>query len=518
MCSGQKSGGYGVSRAKKNVLSNWLAFLVTALVNFFLLPYVVNRLGDTQYGIWILIMSLTGYLGLLDIGVRNAVTRYVAAFHAAGDHARAGRVVSSSLLIFAGSGLAATGVAVLVAAFGIGFFRITPEYQTAARIVLILAGVNVAVTLLSGVFGGVLIGLQQFTVANAIQILGTVLRAFGFVAVLYRGEGLVALVLVQLVFSVLVLAANARSSFREYPQLEVGGKQWDRDHLSLLFSFSLYSFLLDMSLRLSFHTDSVVIGLFLPVGMITFFAIAGNLVNYSREFISGIAYAVLPMTSALQAEGKTREVQRVTLKGAKYASMVVLPVALCFMLRGETFVGLWMGPRYAALSGHVLLVLSLALVFMAANQVGAATLRGINRHKSLVPIYVGEALCNLLLSIALVRPFGVVGVAWSTTVPSLLVSFLFWPWFLRRTLDIPLRSYASSAWIWPGLAAVPYALALYAIERFWVPASLLVFFLQVILVLPLIGLCYWYLCFTPEEREEYERKFIPRMFKAPGKI
>jgi O-antigen/teichoic acid export membrane protein len=517
MYRGQKAGGSGVS-AKRNVLSNWVAFLLIALVNFFVSPYIVHRLGDAQYGIWILVGSLVGYMGLLDIGVRNAVTRFVAAFHAAGEHEKTGRIVSSSLLIFVATGLAAIGLALLVAAFGIRFFRITPELQTVAQAVLILAGLNVAVTLVSGVFGGVLIGLQQFTTANGIQILGTLLRAAGFVAVLYRGDGLIAMILVQLFFSALVLAANARTSFRKYPQLEVGWKLWDREHLSLLFSFSLYSFLMDMSLRLSFHTDSVVIGMFLPVGMITFFAIAGSLINYAREFISGIAYAVMPLASALQAGGKDREVQRVTLKGAKYASMIALPIALCFILRGETFIRLWMGPRYAELSGHVLLVLGLALVFMAANQVSAATIRGINRHKSLVPIYVAEALGNLFLSIALVRPFGVVGVAWGTAAPSLLVSLLFWPWFVRRTLDVPLRVYVSSAWFRPGLAAVPYAMALYAIERYWVPANLLVFFMQILVALPLAFLCYWYLCFTSDEREEYSRRFLPQAARDQGRI
>ncbi len=44
------------------------------MVAFFLTPFVVNSLGSTAYGIWVLLMSLTGYYGLLDLGVSAALT------------------------------------------------------------------------------------------------------------------------------------------------------------------------------------------------------------------------------------------------------------------------------------------------------------------------------------------------------------------------------------------------------------------------------------------------------------
>ncbi|HEV2990940.1 MAG TPA: oligosaccharide flippase family protein, partial [Candidatus Angelobacter sp.] len=70
----------------RNVISNWGSYVIAMGVNFFLSPYVVNHLGNVTYGVWTLLLSLTGYLGLLDLGVRGAVTRYVARFHTETDH------------------------------------------------------------------------------------------------------------------------------------------------------------------------------------------------------------------------------------------------------------------------------------------------------------------------------------------------------------------------------------------------------------------------------------------------
>src|SRR5215813_5055411 len=59
----------GKPGAVRNVLTNWGAYVLAMGVNFFLSPYVVHHLGNTGYGVWTVILSLTGYLGLLDLGV-----------------------------------------------------------------------------------------------------------------------------------------------------------------------------------------------------------------------------------------------------------------------------------------------------------------------------------------------------------------------------------------------------------------------------------------------------------------
>ena len=69
-----------VSRTR-NVLANWGGYIFTAGVNFFLSPFVVHSLGNSAFGIWTILVSLVGYVGLFDLGIRAAVTRYVAKYH-----------------------------------------------------------------------------------------------------------------------------------------------------------------------------------------------------------------------------------------------------------------------------------------------------------------------------------------------------------------------------------------------------------------------------------------------------
>ena len=195
--------------------------------------------------------------------------------------------------------------------------------------------------------------------------------------------------------------------------------------------------------------------------------------SYGRNVIAGISRTMTPLASSLEAQRDQAELQRVMLTGAGYATMVTLPIAVTFLLRGAPFISLWMGPEYADLSGQVLRILTLAWMIDAGNRVARAIMLGISRHKPLVLVYLVEAVLNVAISVSLVRSMGIVGVAWGTTGPDLAAGLFFFPWYVRRTLGIPIRRYLFSTWVRPGVAIVPFALGTYGMEILW-PAPNLV--------------------------------------------
>ncbi|MBI1737752.1 MAG: polysaccharide biosynthesis C-terminal domain-containing protein [Acidobacteria bacterium] len=504
----------GRHRNAINVFSNWIGFGFAAVVNFFLSPVVVNHLGNTGYGVWVLTGTLTGYLGLLDLGVRGAASRYVAKLHTQSDHQGSSQVVSSALSIFAVGGVLAIVVAAILAFGVLGIFHMPAEFQSQARVVLLLTGVTVATSLVGGVFGGVLTGLQRFDISNAIEMLGVALRAVTFVLALKAGQGIVALAWLNVALSVLTGLSNLAASLHFYPQLELRMSHCTRDALRMIFSFSAYFFLLVAANRIVLFADVIVIGLFLPVSMITFFAIASNLINYGRTLLSGIWTATTPLASSLEARGAHEELTRMLLSRARFASLLMLPIGITFLLRGKSFIGLWMGASYAEPSGLVLQILTVYLLVSSGNLISNATMLGISKHKAVAPVALSEAACKLSLSVALIRPYGIYGVAWGTTIPSVIVSFFFWPWYVRRTLGIPIRSYALAVWGQPFAAAVPYALVTYLVEKYWAVSHLLLFFVQVAVVLPLALAGFWYVCFTRAERQEYAAHYLQPLIKA----
>src|SRR6267143_3724325 len=111
----------------RNVLSNWINYFLSGVISFFLSPFIVRHLGNSAYGVWVLLVSLTGYLGFLDLGIRGAVTRYVAKFHSENAHEQASFMVSSACGLFIAAGSLAIVASVLFSVFAVPHFKIPPS-------------------------------------------------------------------------------------------------------------------------------------------------------------------------------------------------------------------------------------------------------------------------------------------------------------------------------------------------------------------------------------------------------
>src|SRR4051794_22574354 len=126
----------------RGVFSNWVSLGLSVVVAFFLSPYLVHHLGDVGYGVWVLINSIIGYMGLLDLGLRGAVMRFVSREHTKGQHDEASRTVSAAFWLRVWIGLLIISIAVVLS-FLIGrFFNIPPTLLMAARIAIITTGTS----------------------------------------------------------------------------------------------------------------------------------------------------------------------------------------------------------------------------------------------------------------------------------------------------------------------------------------------------------------------------------------
>ena len=161
----------------KNVSSSWFGLGVNILVGIFLSPFILHRLGDTAYGIWILIFSVTGYYGLFDLGIRSSVVRYVSTYTATDDQDGLARLINTSLATYATIGAVAMVVTLSCSVFVDRIFRIPADFLPTARLLFLMVGTAVALGFPTGVFGGILEGLQRFYFVNLTNVISTLLRA-----------------------------------------------------------------------------------------------------------------------------------------------------------------------------------------------------------------------------------------------------------------------------------------------------------------------------------------------------
>jgi len=83
-----------------------------------------------------------------------------------------------------------------------------------------------------------------------------------------------------------------------------------------------------------------------------------------------------------------------------------------------------------------------------------------HRHRTLAVVLLVEAAANLVLSVALARPYGINGVALGTAIPLFCTSVFFLPIHLCRTLQLRLRDFVFECFAYPLLLTAPVALAI----------------------------------------------------------
>jgi O-antigen/teichoic acid export membrane protein len=488
------------SRFFRNAAANWIAFLFVAIISFFLSPFVVQHLGGTAYGVWSLLVALVGYLGLLDFGVRGAVTRYVAHHHAVSDNEGSSAIVSAALMLFGFLGTLAILLSGVFAYLSPFLFNIPETMVQDARWVLVLGGLTVATTLTAAVFAGIVTGLERFDISSGLEIAITTIRTIAVVVALQAGHGLVMLGCIHLAASILHGLAAWITVKRIYPALRLSFHGPLKPHIKTIVSFSAFLSLIHVFSLLIYYSNALIIAAFLPIAAVTFFAIAGNLIDYAGKVAGALSKMMTPRVSALTSLG-SKNVGAEVIGAAKTATLATAPIAATFLLRGESFVNLWMGTEYGPASGEILRVLALAVLLGGARSVAAASIIGANKHRTLIPGLAIEAALNIALCIALVRPLGIVGVAIGALVPSILVSVFFIPRYLNNATGIPVAAFYRQAWILPTLACVPFALASFAVERHFPASNLLTFFMQVISLLLLVPAGAWFMCLTAAERQ-----------------
>ncbi|HYL93050.1 MAG TPA: oligosaccharide flippase family protein [Alphaproteobacteria bacterium] len=469
----------------KSASSNWLSYAVSVVVAFLLSPFVVHHLGNLAYGVWSLIVSLISFMGLLDFGLRGAVTRFVSKHHAQQDHEAASRAVSAAFWLRLWIGLGVIAVSVVISFLLTRFVVIPQELQFPAKVAVLVAGTSFAVSLTFGVFGGVLAALHRFDILSSLTIAQTLCRAAGIVWLLRSGHGIVSLALWELTVIVAVNALLTGVCFRLYRGLRLIFRRPDSDLLRSIWQYSSYIFFINVCYQVIAYSDNLVVASFISVAAVTFYTIAGSLIDYLRQLVSALTMTFMPLASGYEAQNKDDQLRNLLVQGTRAALCVALPVELALYFRGSTFINLWMGNAYGHTSGVILQILVGAQFFTIANATSGNIAYGTAKHRPVAIWVAVEAVLNLGLSIFLARRIGVYGVAWGTLIATLGTQLIFWPVYICRIVKMPLFTYLWQSWIRTGLAAIPFGIACYFTDHRWQPVNLAQFFLQIIAILPL---------------------------------
>ncbi len=427
-------------------------------------PILIHGLGDRRYGMWSLVESVIAYLSLFDLGLAVTLVRFGARFEAQRDWRSFNRVYSTTLILFAGIGWIVFGITLVLA---LGWERplgVPTDLSAEIRYLLLLLGLNMALSLPLGVYSTLFDALGQYPTKVAIRTSWTLVSAALLVTAIRSGHGLITVGLVTVACTQAENLMMAAVIHRLVPDLRFLASSVNRKSIREIWGNSAYALVAMIAGRISFQTDALVIGGFLAPQWITFFVIAARLVEYSKDAVRAFTLPFTSAFSAHEAAGDIRAIQRSFLTGTRAMLWIMAPVQAGLLTLGKCFLALWVGQDHASSSFPVLVILALPLMPFVAQIVAARVLYGLGRLSMFSIIVSSEAIVNLLGSLALIRPLGIRGVALSTTVPN-LVANIFVIAMVCRLLDIRIRDYVILSWAKPTLLGAAVFIAWFSLNH-----------------------------------------------------
>jgi O-antigen/teichoic acid export membrane protein len=481
----------------RNIGSSWFGLAVNMLVGFFLSPFILHRLGDEAFGLWVLVFSLTGYYGLFDLGIRSSIIKHVAHHTATGDEEELARTINTSLFAYSCVALVLLLATFVGSLYVDRWFQVSAGFLGTVRMLFLMVGSAVALGFPLGVFGGVLEGLQKFYWLNLTQVVSTLLRALLIVIALNKGFGLLTVAAITVA---LPLAASGLYILvvRRFIVVHFHKRYVNVASFRQLMGYGSITFIIIVADQLRFQADAVIIGIFLSASAITAFAIGSRLADYAVEPVESMAGIFLPMASRFEATKSTDQLRRVFMEGNRFCAFIMFPVCSTLVILGKSLISLWVGPKYTS-SYLILLLLLVPKSLYRAQAASNRVLFGMARHRPLAMMAVVEGIANVILSLALIRPLGIVGDALGTTIPLLFTSLVFLPLYTCRVVQVPVKTFLRQAYLFPLALCAPLVGTLLLLQHLFQARTYPQLGIQVLAggVVYLVGLTWFFLTKEP---------------------
>jgi O-antigen/teichoic acid export membrane protein len=470
----------------KNVGSSWSALAINVMVGIFLSPFILHHLGDTGFGVWVVIFSVTGYYGLFDLGIRSSIIRYVSKYTATDDRKNLAHFVNTALFSYTCIGVVSMALTFMLSTSVERLFKIPPEMHSQARLLLLMVGASVSLSFPLGVFGGMLEGLQRFYILNWTSIGATLARAALIVYFLNRGYGLLTVALLTVILPIFSSILRGIIVFRLCP-VPIGLKHVDRASFRHMINYGGTTFLVLVAARLRFRTDAIVLGTMMSAVAVTYFNIGSRIVDYAQEFVSSLAQVFVPMSSQSEATGNLDRVRKIYIAGNRVCAFLILPITAILILLGKHIIRIWVGARYVPHSYPVLVVMIIPYALLMSQAASGRILFGLGKHQVYAAITVIEGIANLILSIALVPPLGIIGDALGTAIPLTFTCLVFLPRHLKKQIGVPVGTFLRQAYTLPILLTLPLVVALWLANRFFYPRNLIQLVLEILAASAIYG-------------------------------
>lgn len=428
------------SQKKIGALLGYANILVKNLVNLIYVPLLLHYLGQGDYGVFQMTNSVVFALTLLSAGFYGSYVRFYMRERAAGgpdDGLGVRRLNGMFLLVyFAVAALCVVGCGVMVLnVHGLFSGGLTEGEIDLARVLLVIMGVNIAVTMLSTPFNSYIAAHERFVFQQSRQLFTALAQPFLAVLLLWFGMGAVGVASAQLAVSVILLAWNVAFAVRKLGmRFTFCGLEWSLFKAVAVFSF--WIFLNQIFDLVNNNVPNFLLGAMSSSTAVVVFAIAVQIRSIFFSMSTTMSSVFIPQINRIVAETDDNTIlTRLMTRVGRYQMIIFWYLFGGFIVLGQYFVRIWAGEANSDAYWLCLIMVFPVMIPLTQNT-GIEIQRAKNRHKVRSLIYILTSAIDIVISVLLIPLYGYWATAIGYVTSIVLGTGLFMNWYYHTRIGL----------------------------------------------------------------------------------
>lgn len=446
-----------------NISSNYLGRIVGIVSTLILTPLLVRHLGSTGYGVWVMLNTIIYFIGYLDLGLENALVKYVAQYKGEANNTALNKTIRTSLFIYIYVGFAALALCTIFSFVVPSVFNIPADYNQVFRTGLIYFGFILLFEFPSTALYGIIEGHQRYDILNIVSILSVVIDMAVTVILVFLDYGLIQIFQWYLIGVVLEVVAGILIINYSFPHisLRIGGI--DAATFHILRNFSLWSILYDLMSDGWVHLQKLIVPVLFYASLTTHYSIAIMLASIMVITIDPMVDVIFPLVSELDAKNDEKNLHNVLLFGTKYTIAISLPLFIVVFLLGKPIILLLFEKEYLNVVENLLTFTLISYLATALILPSVSLLTGKGKLKKLFFFSIYECLLDIVLIVLTFDILGIYSIAFSLALGKIVCAFSFILPYTCSAINISYAKFLNDSLLKPAIPlilTIPAALLL----------------------------------------------------------
>lgn len=420
----------------RNTLANGVTLMTAYGFSLILAPIMISRLGLAQFGIWAVTGALAQYAALMDLGVRRALSRFVALYDAQDERRGIQECVGLGLLLVTGLGL----VCLTAAWFGAPPLadQLGVLDRDEMRVVLLSSVTIFVFNSFSAVVDAVPIGLRRMVPPNVTGTAGAFVNFGASIAALAASSDLVPYALANAGAAVVTFLMSIGSLVYVWSRPFASFPAWSRS--KEIISFGVKGQLVVVAELVNQQTDKIIIAMVVGPRAAGAYEIAARVVNAVRSTGIITISAMIPTATASIVERGRSVIAEYYRRYTLRSTALSLPLFGVACVAAPYLLVVWLGEAPAD-APQMMVVLSCAFAAPLIAGVAMTLVTADGRPGVVGATALLTAALNVAFTIPLALAFGVPGVLAGTLLAEVIGNAV----FLGRFHRIYALSFADAA-------------------------------------------------------------------------